>query len=294
MNGPLIFAIAVVMFGLIVVAKTAIVVPQQSAFVVERLGRYNNTLARRLPHPGPVRRRHPLPALAEGDGDRHPGAGLHHARQRAGPGRRRPLPEGPQPRARLLRHLRLPLRDLAAGPDDAAQRDRQDRARPHLRGAHQHQHAGGQRARQGDRAVGRQGAALRDQEHHAAGRRARRDGEADARRAREARGDPDLGRPARRGHQQRRGREAAGHQGLGSQASSSRSTRPRARRRPSSRSPSATAEGIRQVAEAIQPRGGFEAVQLRVAEQYVAPVRPAGAEATTRSSCRPTSPTSPR
>ena len=84
MNGPLIFAIAVVVFGLIVIAKTAIVVPQQSAYVVERLGSYNSDARRRLPHPGAVRRRHPLPALAEGDGDRHPGAGLHHARQRAG------------------------------------------------------------------------------------------------------------------------------------------------------------------------------------------------------------------
>ena len=44
MNGPLIVAIAVVIVCLIVVAKTAIVVPQQSAYVVERLGRYNNTL----------------------------------------------------------------------------------------------------------------------------------------------------------------------------------------------------------------------------------------------------------
>ena len=31
----------------------------------------------------------------------------------------------------------------------------------------------------------------------------------------------------------------------------------------------ATAEGIRQVAEPIQLPGGFEAVQLRVAEQYI-------------------------
>ena len=31
----------------------------------------------------------------------------------------------------------------------------------------------------------------------------------------------------------------------------------------------ATAEGIRRVAEAIQMPGGFEAVQLRVAEQYI-------------------------
>ena len=44
MTGPVIVAIAVVLFFLIVLAKTAIVVPQQSAFVVERLGRYNNTL----------------------------------------------------------------------------------------------------------------------------------------------------------------------------------------------------------------------------------------------------------
>ena len=44
MNGPLIVAVAIVIVCLIVVAKTAIVVPQQSAFVVERLGRYNNTL----------------------------------------------------------------------------------------------------------------------------------------------------------------------------------------------------------------------------------------------------------
>ena len=32
---------------------------------------------------------------------------------------------------------------------------------------------------------------------------------------------------------------------------------------------SATAEGIRRVAEAIKLDGGFEAVQLRVAEQYI-------------------------
>jgi len=32
----------------------------------------------------------------------------------------------------------------------------------------------------------------------------------------------------------------------------------------------ATAEGIRKVADAIQASGGYEAVQLRVAEQYIA------------------------
>ena len=82
----------------------------------------------------------PLPPLAEGNGDRHPGAGLHHARQRAGRRRRHPLSEGAQPRARVVRHLRLHLRDHAARADDAAQRDRQDRSRPDVRGAHEHQH----------------------------------------------------------------------------------------------------------------------------------------------------------
>ena len=89
-----------------------------------------------------------------------------------------------------------------------------------------------QRARQGVRALGRQGAALRDQEHHAADGHARGDGEADARRAREARRDPHLRGRARRRHQQRRGREAAGHQGIrGAQAAADQRGRgPGARR----------------------------------------------------------------
>ena len=40
----------------------------------------------------------------------------------------------------------------------------------------------------------------------------------------------------------------------------------------------ATAEGIRRVAEAIKLPGGYEAVQLRVAEQYIGAVRRAGEE----------------
>ena len=60
---------------------------------------------------------------------RHPGAGLHHARQRAGRRRRRALSQGAQSGARVVRHLRLHLRHHAARADDAAQRDRQDRSR---------------------------------------------------------------------------------------------------------------------------------------------------------------------
>ena len=74
-----------------------------------------------------------------------------------------------------------------------------------------------QRARQGLRAVGREGAALRDQEHQSAARRAPSDGEADARGAGEARRDLDVRRRARRQDQPGRGREAARHQGVRSQ-----------------------------------------------------------------------------
>ena len=140
MDGALIVFVLVALLVLFIVFKTAVVVPQQSAFVVERLGRYHATLNAGLSHPGAVRRCHPLPALAQGDGDRHPGAGLHHARQRAGRRRRHPLPEGAQPRARLVRHLELHLRHHPARADDAAQRGGQDRSRSHVRGAHDDQH----------------------------------------------------------------------------------------------------------------------------------------------------------
>ena len=43
-GGLVVFAIVLLIFVLIIIAKTAVVVPQQSAFVVERLGRYRDTL----------------------------------------------------------------------------------------------------------------------------------------------------------------------------------------------------------------------------------------------------------
>jgi regulator of protease activity HflC (stomatin/prohibitin superfamily) len=45
MGGALIVTLALAFLVLIVIAKTAVVVPQQSAFVVERLGRYHQTLS---------------------------------------------------------------------------------------------------------------------------------------------------------------------------------------------------------------------------------------------------------
>lgn len=44
MSGELIVAIVLTVFAFIVLAKTAVVVPQQSAFVVERMGKYSITL----------------------------------------------------------------------------------------------------------------------------------------------------------------------------------------------------------------------------------------------------------
>src|SRR5919108_6489379 len=45
MEGGLFVIILLAIVVLIVIARTAIVVPQQSAYVVERLGRYHSTLA---------------------------------------------------------------------------------------------------------------------------------------------------------------------------------------------------------------------------------------------------------
>lgn len=44
LNGSIVVVLALVLLAVIVLAKTAIVVPQQSAYVVERLGRYSGTL----------------------------------------------------------------------------------------------------------------------------------------------------------------------------------------------------------------------------------------------------------
>jgi regulator of protease activity HflC (stomatin/prohibitin superfamily) len=67
-TGTLILLLALAFFVLIVIAKTAIVVPQQSAFVVERLGRYSGTLGAGfhilLPFVDVIRYRHSLKEAA--------------------------------------------------------------------------------------------------------------------------------------------------------------------------------------------------------------------------------------
>jgi regulator of protease activity HflC (stomatin/prohibitin superfamily) len=62
--GPLIVVVILAVVVLIVVSRTAVVVPQQSAYVVERLGRYSNTLQAGfhilLPFVDAIRYRHSL------------------------------------------------------------------------------------------------------------------------------------------------------------------------------------------------------------------------------------------
>ena len=66
-EGGLFVIVLVSIFVLILLAKTAIVVPQQSAFVVERLGRFSGTLDAGFHILMPFIDVDPLPPLAEGD-----------------------------------------------------------------------------------------------------------------------------------------------------------------------------------------------------------------------------------
>src|SRR5918994_3790798 len=68
MTGGLLVFFVLAILVLIVIAKTAIVVPQQSAYVVERLGRYSGTLTAGfhilLPFVETIRYRHSLKEMA--------------------------------------------------------------------------------------------------------------------------------------------------------------------------------------------------------------------------------------
>src|SRR4029079_9044192 len=68
MSGGLFLVLLLALLVLIVIAKTAVVVPQQSAYVVERLGRYHATLGAGfhvlLPFVDVIRYRHSLKETA--------------------------------------------------------------------------------------------------------------------------------------------------------------------------------------------------------------------------------------
>ena len=96
------------------------------------------------------------------------------------------------------------------------------------------------------------------------------DGKADACRARKARGDSHLGGRARRGHQHRRGCQAGSDQAVGSAQAAADQRGRRPGRRPLRRSRPPRPRASVAWREAIRVPGGTEAVQLRVAEQYIA------------------------
>ena len=262
-------ALVIAVIAAIFIVRTFKIVPQQHAWVVERLGKYDRTLTPGLKFVVPfierVAYKHSLKEVPLDV----PSQVCITKRQHPAAGRRHHLFPGHRPDARELRLEQLRLRDHAARADAAALGDRQDGARQDLRGARHDQRLGGQRARRGGAELGREGAALRDQGPDAAGGDPALDAGADHRRAREARADRRVRRPASR----------------------SRSTSPPASARPSSRAPraskqaeinkaqgeaaaiiavaDATADAIRKIAEAIRSPGGEQAVQLKVAETAV-------------------------
>jgi regulator of protease activity HflC (stomatin/prohibitin superfamily) len=127
---------------LLVISKTARVVPQQSAYVVERLGRYSRTLGAGFhilwPFLDSVQYKHSLKETAidipeqiciTRDNVQVGVDGILYSKVL-----------DPQRASYGISDYRF--RDHAAGSDRPPERDRQNRTRPHLRRAHQYQQPG--------------------------------------------------------------------------------------------------------------------------------------------------------
>jgi hypothetical protein len=137
--------IAIILFviAVIFITRSIKVVPQQNAWVVERLGKYHASLTPGLnflvPFIDKVAYKHNLKEIPLDIAQ----PGLHHARQHAAAGRWHPVLPGDRPDARQLWLVQLHRGRDAAGPDVAAQRDRQAGAGQDVRGARHHQRASG-------------------------------------------------------------------------------------------------------------------------------------------------------
>jgi regulator of protease activity HflC (stomatin/prohibitin superfamily) len=141
---------------IVVLLKTAVVVPQKSAYIVERLGKYANTLGAGF---------HILVPFVDHI------AYKHTLKEEA-----RDVP----PQSCITKD------NVAITVDGILYLqviDRQDRTRPHVRGTRHHQRQRGRGRGQGFRSLGHQDHALRDQDHRTAPEHQGRDGETDARRA---------------------------------------------------------------------------------------------------------------
>ena len=74
-------SLVLLVVAILFVARAVKVVPQQHAWVVERLGKYHATLLPGAEHPGALHRPRGLQAQPEGSPARRAEPGLHHARQ---------------------------------------------------------------------------------------------------------------------------------------------------------------------------------------------------------------------
>ena len=207
-------ALAIAIVVVIMLRKTAIVVPQQSAYIVELLGKYSRTLSAGfhilVPFMERIAYRH---SLKESAVDIPEQICITRDNVQVGIDGVLYLQVLDAARASYgIANYGFAITQLAQttlrSEIGKIELDRTFEERA------QDQHERRERARQGVRALGRQGAALRDQEHQSAARRDPGDGKADARRAGEARGDSHVRRRARREDQPGRGREAARDQGV--------------------------------------------------------------------------------
>ena len=129
---PLIVTTVVVVLVVMVIAKTAIVVPQQSAYVVEYLGKYRKTIKAGfhilIPFVERVAYKH---NLKEGAVDIQEQICITRDNVQVGVDGGS-LPESTRRPTRLLRNWRLHLCHRPARPDDPAERDRKNRPRSHV------------------------------------------------------------------------------------------------------------------------------------------------------------------
>ncbi len=106
METSLVISLGIAFVAIIIIAKTAVIVPQQSAFVVENLGKYSRTLKAGfhilIPFVERTAYRHTLKELAADIAEQ--GAGMHHQGQCTGGCRWGVIYSGTQRRARFIRY----------------------------------------------------------------------------------------------------------------------------------------------------------------------------------------------
>ena len=204
----LILLVLLFLFVVTLLAKTVRIVPQARAGIVERFGKYKQTLPAGLnivvPFIDKVRYlidlREQVVQLPAAAGD--------HRGQPGGLDRHRHLLPGHRPDRGDLRDRQLHPGRRAAHHDHAAQHRRWHGPRADADQPRGDQPRPARRPRRGDRQVGHPRQPRRDQGHRPAAVHQGRDGEADARRPGQARADPHRRGPAAVRDPHRRGQQA--------------------------------------------------------------------------------------